>query len=217
MRPPRSTSRTAPSTRTRPGPRDTLEEELEDGATQEEAEEAAAEELNSFVLSARNTGDGKVYGIEFDLSTPLDFLGLDDTGVFLNYSWLDSEVNDEFGERRFNDQAEYVFNVGFIQDLPTLNAAFGATYRKQGDAFGRVVGEEVTTEYGADLEVFLEKRFGERFVVRLTGSNLLNASKDETFDKFNTIEDQLDRDYDEYELETEEAGPVFQLVGRMTF
>ncbi len=190
-----------------------FEDAVDDGATQEEA----AEELTSFVLSARNTGDAKVYGIEFDLSTPLDFVGLPDTGVFANYSWLDSEVNDEFGERRFNDQAEFVFNVGFIHDLRAYGAAFGATYRKQGDAFGRVVGEEITTEYGADLEIFVEKRFGERFVLRFTGSNLLDATKDEFFNKFNTIQDQRDRDFDEYEVETEEAGPVYQLVGRYAF
>ena len=82
---------------------------------------------------------------------------------------------------------------------------------------GRIVGEEVVTSYGGDLEVFVEKQIGERVVVRLTGSNLLDSSKDEVFDKFNTIEDQIGRDYDEYELETETAGPWFQLVARMAF
>lgn len=179
--------------------------------------EEGSEGEGTFVLTPRNAGDGKVWGIEFDLSTPLTSVGLPNTGVFLNYSWLDSDVNDEFGSRRFNDQAKYVLNVGFIHDLPEWGAAFGATYRKQGDAYGRMVGEEVTTKYGADLEVFVEKRFGDRFVLRLTGSNLLDSSKDETFNKFNTIEDQIDRSFDEYELESETAGPVFQLVGRMTF
>jgi len=171
----------------------------------------------TFVLTPRNTGDGQVWGVEFDLSTPLTSVGLPDTGVFLNYSWLDSDIEDEFGSRRFNDQAKYVFNVGFIHDVPDFAAAFGATYRKQGKAFGRVVGEEVTTTYGGELEVFVEKRFGDRYVVRLTGSNLLDGKKKETFDKFTTIADQRARDYDEFELESEQAGPVFQLVARATF
>ena len=171
----------------------------------------------TFLLTPRNTGDGKVWGIEFDLSTPLTIVGLKNTGVFLNYSWLDSEVDDEFGSRRFNDQSDYVFNVGFIQDIPTWAAAFGATYRKQGEAFGRIVGEEVTTSYGADLEVFVEKRFGKSFVIRLTGSNLLDAKKEETFNKFDTLADQRTRDFAEYELESEKAGPVFQLVTRLAF
>jgi outer membrane receptor protein involved in Fe transport len=174
-------------------------------------------EPDSFVLSARNTGDGKVYGVEFDLSTPLDFINLPDTGIFLNYSWLDSEVTDEIGKRRFNDQAEFVFNVGFIHDMPALGAAFGATYRSQGDAFGRIVAEEVTTSYGDDLEIFVEKRFGDSFTLRAVGQNLLDGSKDEVFNKFDTLEDQIDRDFDEYELETEKAGPVFQLIGRYAF
>ncbi len=171
----------------------------------------------TFIYTVDNVGDGTVMGLEFDLSTPLTVFGLDNTGVFLNYSWLDSEVTDFAGDRRFNDQSGYVYNVGFIQDIPTWGAAFGMTYRKQGDAFGRVALEEVDTEYGADLEAFVEKRFGENLIVRLTGQNLLDSSKDEVFDKFGTLADQAARSYDEYELETERAGPVYQLTARWTF
>ncbi|HWW24897.1 MAG TPA: TonB-dependent receptor [Caulobacter sp.] len=171
----------------------------------------------TFVYSARNTGDGKVWGIEFDLSTPLTVIGLKNTGVFLNYSWLDSSVDDEFGSRKFNSQSDYVLNVGFIQDLPTWGAAFGVTYRKQGEAYSRVVGEEVTTTYGGDLEIFVEKRIGKDLTIRLTGSNLLDANKKESFNKFTTIENQNDRNFDEYELERENAGPVFQLIARLAF
>jgi outer membrane receptor protein involved in Fe transport len=171
----------------------------------------------TFVLQPQNTGDGTVYGIEVDLSTPLTMFGLPDTGAFANFSWLDSEIDDAFGSRRFNDQSEYVYNFGFIHDLDALDAAFGATYRKQGDAFGRVIGEEITTSYGADLEVFIEKRFGKQFTIRAVGSNLLNGSKDEVFNKFTTIQDQIDRSFDEYELESEEAGPVFQIMARYAF
>ncbi len=171
----------------------------------------------TFVLQPQNTSDGSVYGIEFDLSTPLTMFGLPNTGVFANYSWLDSDIDDTFGSRRFNDQSEFVYNLGFIHDLNELDAAFGVTYRKQGDAFGRIVGEEIVTSYGADLEIFVEKRFGKRFTIRGVGSNLLNGSKDEVFNKFGSIQDQIDRSFDEYELESEEAGPVFQIMARYAF
>ena len=171
----------------------------------------------TFVYTVDNVGDGRVWGVELDLSTPLDFIGMETTGVFLNYSWLDSEVDDFMGTRRFNGQSNYVMNAGFTHDIPTWGAAFGATYRKQGDAHDRVLAEEVRTSYGADLEVFVEKRVASNVVVRLTGSNLLNASKDEVFDKFGSVADQISRDYDEYELETEEAGPWYQLVMRIAF
>ncbi len=171
----------------------------------------------TFVLQPRNSGKGKVYGIEFDLSTGLGFMGLPDTGIFGNLSLLDSEVTDFAGKRRFNGQSNIVYNFGFIQNIPSFGAAFGATYRKQGPAYDRLVAEEVRTSYGADLEVFVEKRFGKRFTVRAVGSNLLDGSKDEVFNKFNTLAEQAARDFDEYELETESAGPVFQVMARLAF
>ncbi|MEY2759227.1 MAG: hypothetical protein RIR33_3005 [Pseudomonadota bacterium] len=172
----------------------------------------------AYIFSARNTGDGKVYGVELDLSSDLSAFGLPDTGVFANYSWLDSDVEDEFGSRRFNSQAEYVYNFGFIQDLAMWDAAFGATYRKQGASESRVVGEEVITTYGADLEIFIEKSLGDNFTIRLVGSNLLNAKKEETFRKFALLSNQIAGTIDdEFELEAEEGGAVYQIVGRYSF
>ncbi|MEO1596460.1 MAG: TonB-dependent receptor [Pseudomonadota bacterium] len=171
----------------------------------------------STVFQPQNVGDGDVYGVELDVSMPLSFIGLDNTGFFSNYSYLDSEVTDFLGDRRFNDQSDFVFSVGFIHSIPSADAAFGVTYREQGDAFGRVVAEEVTTRYGADLEAFIEKSFGEKLTVRLVGQNLLNASKDEDFNKFSNLDDQIARNFDEFELESEEAGPVIQLIARYAF
>jgi len=179
--------------------------------------EEGSEGEGTFVYTPMNVGDGKVYGVEFDLSTDLGFIGLPNTGLFGNLSWLDSEITDELGERRFNNQSKYVYNFGFIQDFPSFGAAFGATYRKQGAAYSRVIAEEVTTTYGAELEVFVEKRFGKKFTIRAVGSNLLNGAKRETFNKFDNLADQIDRNFDEYELESEKAGPVFQLIARMAF
>lgn len=176
-----------------------------------------SEDSRTFIYTPRNTGDGEVYGIEFDASFSLAFLGLPDTGVFGNLAILDSNITDEFGERRFNDQSKYVYNFGAIQNLPGFGAAFGATYRKQGTAFGRVIGEEITTRYGADLEIFVEKRFGDSFTIRAVGSNLLDGTKDEDFNKFTTVANQRDRVFDEYEIESERAGPVFQVVARYAF
>jgi outer membrane receptor for ferrienterochelin and colicin len=171
----------------------------------------------TFVLQPRNTGNGEVWGVEFDLSTSLAFMGLADTGVFGNVGLVDSTITDFISARQFNGQSDYVYNVGVIQDFSSLGAALGVNYRKQGAAYDRVVGEEITTTYGADLEVFVEKRFGDSFTIRLVGSNLLDSTKDEVFNKFTTIEDQQDRSFDEYELESEEAGPVFQLIARYAF
>lgn len=176
-----------------------------------------SEGAGTFVYQPRNTGDGQVYGVEFDVSTSLGFLGLPDTGVFGNLSLLESDIVDELGERRFNGQSNIVYNFGFIQNFPSFGAAFGATYRKQGAAIDRNVGEAVRTTYGADLEIFVEKRFGKRVTIRAVGSNLLDSEKREVFDKFDTIGQQKAGAFDEYELERESAGPVFQVMARLAF
>ena len=196
---------------------DTWEEMIEDGDAVDLADAMAKEPAESWLYTSSNVGDGKVYGFEFDLSTPLSALGLENTGIFANYSWVNSKVDDFLGERRFNDQAKSVYNIGFIHDIPTWGASFGATYRKQGNAYTRMLGEEAVIRYGGELDVFVEKRFGKSVSLRLSANNLLDASKDEFFDKFNTLQDQLGRDYDEYETETEEAGPSYQLVMRWAF
>jgi iron complex outermembrane recepter protein len=179
--------------------------------------EEGSEGEGTFVLVPRNTGSGEVWGVEFDLSASLSFVGLSDTGVFGNVSLINSSIRDDFGVRRFNGQSRFVYNAGVIQNFPRFGGAIGATYRKQGPAQDRIVGEEIRTSYGADLEVFIEKRFGKSFTLRAVGSNLLNGRKDEVFNKFDTIGDQQDRSFDEYELESEKAGPVFQIVARYAF
>lgn len=40
----------------------------------------------------------------------------------------------------------------------------------------------------------MEKRFGDTVSLRLSGTNLLDADKDEIFHKFDNAADQLDRD-----------------------
>jgi TonB-dependent receptor len=206
---------------------DTYAGDLEDFIEEYQADNGGAlpsqaeidDELGSptYVYSTGNIGDGKVWGVEFDLSTPLGFMGLPDTGVFANYSWLKSEVDDFIGERRFNNQAGSVYNIGFIHNLKSWQASFGASYRRQGAAFSRIVTEEIRTTYGADLELFVEKTFGRNLSVRLSGTNLLDAKKREYYHVFASEADQVAREYDEYELEAEHAGPRYQLVVRWAF
>ncbi|EAT12632.1 TonB-dependent receptor [Bermanella marisrubri] len=192
-----------------------VSDKIELANTQEDSVTAIEDnEPGTFVYEPQNIGDGTVQGVEVDLSMPLSILALDNTGIFVNYSYIDSEVEDELGKRAFNDQPEWVYNLGFIQDLPNIAASFGATYREQGDAYGRFIAEEITTSYGPDLEIFIEKRWPS-MTLRFVGSNLLDSSKDESFNKFETIADQQSRSFDEYELETEEAGPVYRLSLRM--
>ena len=51
------------------------------------------------IFTPRNIGDGKTWGFELDFSAPLDVLGLPDTGLFANYTYLDSSTRDPFTAR----------------------------------------------------------------------------------------------------------------------
>lgn len=177
------------------------------------------------LVEPRNIGDGTTWGVEVDLSTPLDVFGMPETGVFFNYTWLESEVLDPWTgvERRFRNQPQNVWNIGFIQNLPDWGASFGASLYGRDEGYESGLDELVKVEYDQDLEAFVEKRFGERVVVRLSAQNLLDKEKRETFMKYDgdSIEEILDNrangDLDEYELESESSGVLYQLTVRAAF
>ncbi|NWG46198.1 MAG: TonB-dependent receptor [Alphaproteobacteria bacterium] len=165
------------------------------------------------LYTAENVGNGETYGVEFDLSAPLGFIGLPNTGLFGNLTWLDSEITDpDTGrDRQFQNQPNYIFNVGFIHNVPSLGVAFGATYSERGESEEHVPDEIAITSYDGNLDAFVEKRFGDSFVLRLSGTNLLDAEKLEEFTYFDSGA------VDEYETEVEESGPVVLLTLRAAF
>jgi outer membrane receptor for ferrienterochelin and colicins len=177
------------------------------------------------LFTPRNIGDGKVWGVEVDLSTPLGFLGLPDTGLFANYTYLDSSTRDPFtGEkRRFNNQPHHVYNLGFIQTVRAVDASFGATVSGRSKALESNFDETVELTYTPDLEAFVEKRIGRNIVIRGTASNLLNRKKRETFRKYDgdsyaeILENRAAGDLDEFELERERSGRLFQVTLRAAF
>src|SRR3546814_17279761 len=94
--------------------------------------EEGSEGPGTFVYQPRNVGDGKVYGVEFDLSTDLGFVGLPNPGIFANVSLLASEISHFSGNPRFNGQWDSVHNIGFIPTLPSLGVAFGRRPQQTG-------------------------------------------------------------------------------------
>lgn len=186
----------------------------------------AIEDLDDGSLyTPRNIGDGKTWGVEIDFSAPLDVIGLPDTGLFANYTYLDSETTDPFTreKRRFNNQPHHVYNAGFIQTVRSLDASFGASVSGRSKALESNFDETISLRYEPDLEAFVEKRFGRSFVLRLSAQNLLNRQKKEDFRKFDgdslteVLENRAAGDLDEYEIEREQAGRLFQVTVRAAF
>lgn len=177
------------------------------------------------LFTPRNIGDGQTWGMEVDLSAPLDAIGLPDTGLFANYTYLDSRTTDPFTgeERRFNNQPNHLYNIGFIQTLRSVDASFGATISGRSGATESNFDEVIDLRYDPDLEAFVEKRLGERFVLRFTVQNILNRRKKEDFRKFDgdsfeeILENRAAGDLDEYEIERERSGQLFQVTLRAAF
>jgi len=173
----------------------------------------------------QNIGDGQTWGIEVDFSTPVKLFSFGETGLFANYTYLDSKTNDPFTgeERRFNNQPHHIYNVGFIQNVAPADLSFGATISGRTSANESNFDEQVFLRYDPDLEAFIEKRIGKHIVVRFSAQNLLDRVKKEDFRKYDgdTLEDFLDAraagDLDEYEIEREHAGPLFQATLRAAF
>ncbi|MES2058709.1 MAG: TonB-dependent receptor [Pseudomonadota bacterium] len=177
------------------------------------------------ILEPRNVGSGKVWGAEIDFSAPLDVIGLPDTGLFANYTYLDSSIRDPFtGEkRRFNNQPHHVYNAGFIHTLKKLNASFGATVSGRTKATESNFDETVDLTYDPDLEAFVEKRLGKHFVLRFSVQDILRRSKKEAFLKYDgdsyqeILSNRRNGIVDEFELERENAGPLYQVTLRAAF
>lgn len=177
------------------------------------------------LYTPRNIGDGQSWGLEFDFSAPLSAFGMPDTGLFANYTYLDSETTDPFtGEkRRFNNQPHHLYNLGFIQTVRSVDASFGMTISGRSKALESNFDETISLRYDPDLEAFVEKRFGRNFVLRLSAQNLLNRVKKEDFRKYDgdSLQEVLDAraagDLDEYEIERERAGRLFQVTLRAAF
>jgi outer membrane receptor for ferrienterochelin and colicins len=173
----------------------------------------------------QNIGNGKVWGLEVDFSAPLTALGMPDTGIFANYTYLDSKTRDPFtGEkRRFNGQPHHVYNIGFIQTVKAVDASFGATISGRSKSLESNFDETVDLSYTPDLEAFVEKRIGKNFVMRASVQNLLNRKKKEVYRKYdgdNFVDILANRaagDVDEYELERERSGRLFQVTLRAAF
>jgi outer membrane receptor protein involved in Fe transport len=169
------------------------------------------------LLIYNNLGDARAWGIEVDVDVPLTVLGLPDTSIFANYTWLQSELVDPVtGEkRRFRDQPDYVYNIGLIQNLPSWNSTFGVSYQKRGESLAYDYAEIQKLSYQGNLEAFWETRLSKSTVLRFTGANLLDAEK---YEKVDSYKDSIaSGELDETEIEREKSGRLFLMTVRQAF
>jgi iron complex outermembrane receptor protein len=126
-----------------------------------------------------NIGSARTYGLELDARTELDFIGLPGLTMVGNFSWLGSAVDDIItGETRpFNEQPNYLFNIGFDYTLPSNALSFGLNYRYVPQIFfteqtGDILQERFIEAEGT-LDAYLTWRPIETLAFSLYARNLL--------------------------------------------
>ncbi|MEA3523917.1 MAG: TonB-dependent receptor [Campylobacterota bacterium] len=166
------------------------------------------------IYTPDNVGDGEVCGIELDAGFPLSFIGVPSVSFFANYSYLDSKIEDPFTkkERRFNDQPDYVYNLGLSHSIKTWGMSYGFSYQKRGDSTYEDSVTTETTSYDANLEAYIEYKMSDALVLRFTGDNLLDADVTEHMTNYKSLDDKISGDVDTYETQIERAGAVFMLT-----
>lgn len=167
-------------------------------------------------LTYANVGKGRVYGIEVDVDTPLTALGLPDTSIFANFTWMHSEVTDPvlLTKHAFRDQPNFIYNIGFIHNIPVWKSAFGASFQKRGSSTAYDYNEITELKYEGNLEAFWETRLSKSTVIRFTGANLLDATKTEDLLAY---EGDLKGSLEEREIERERSGRLFLMTVRQAF
>ncbi|HEX7013738.1 MAG TPA: TonB-dependent receptor, partial [Steroidobacteraceae bacterium] len=173
-----------------------------------------------------NPNKGTIYGVEFDLSYPLVILDAPNFHVFANYTYIHSEIRDANSnfpiDRRFSMQPDYIYNVGFDHLVESWNLTWGTSYQKRGPAeewvdAGAQAKQIADVTFEGNLEVFIEKTFADRFVVRLAAQNLLDAKRKDVTRTYESVEQYQARTPVTVELDQEESDPWVILTFRSTF
>ena len=136
-----------------------------------------------YYKQTQNTGDGKLWGAEFEFSSDLGWIGIDGLRASAGYSWLDSEVKDQTtGEkRRFKQQPGYLANAGLEYRIPATVFTVGGGWNKAG-RFEDEIGSSTQTT-GTDavefVDLFLNAELSKDMTLRLAAENIGQAEKDQ--------------------------------------
>jgi outer membrane receptor protein involved in Fe transport len=131
------------------------------------------------LASARgNIGDGKRYGLNLDISTKLDTLGLSNALLNTGIRVRDSEVTDPFLgiKRRMEGNGRWSLNMNYRHDITDLGMTYGINYSNDSnDGTGRTQYDIIDTETRIEqpyMWAYVEKVAFGNTTFRLEGHNL---------------------------------------------
>lgn len=155
---------------------------------------------NRFLQQPVNIGYGEAYGIEIDVKSRMGFISLPNLTLSSNLSFLGSQVQDSFtGEsRRFNEQPNYVLNLGFDYAIPEWKMTFGVNYnfvpqieseQLAGQNIRRTINRPISS-----LNAFVAFQLQENLNLRFYGRNIGGINNDRirtTFDQQSRFVNEL--------------------------
>jgi outer membrane receptor protein involved in Fe transport len=206
-----------------------ISNKIELNGVSDEVNEIFQEEIDEEIEATQfvnNPNEGTIYGVEFDISYPLVALNVPNLQLFANYTWVHSEIldaNTNFPiERRFSMQPDYVYNFGFDHLIESWKLTYGMSYQKRGAAeewvdSGAETKEVSDVTFEGNLEVFVEKTFADRYVVRLAAQNLLDAMREDITYTYESLDQYNARTPVSVRLDREESDPWIILTFRSTF
>ena len=131
------------------------------------------------LASARgNIGDGKRYGLNLDVSTKLDSLGLQNALLNTGIRLRDSEVTDPFLgiKRRIEGNGRWSLNMNYRHDITDLGITYGINYSNESNgSTGRTQYDIIDTETRIEapyMWAYVEKVAFGNTTFRLEGHNL---------------------------------------------
>lgn len=137
------------------------------------------QEGDRFIQRPVNVGSGNTYGIELDVRSRLDFIGVEGLTLLGNFTWVNSNVDDPVtGETRpFKEQPNYLFNVGFDYTLPNNSLSLGLNYRYVPEINFTETSNNIVQERGIEsegtLDGYLTWRYSPTLALTLYSRNLL--------------------------------------------
>ncbi len=159
-----------------------------------------------------NIGEGTRAGFRYELTAPLDALGIADATLDANGFVADSSVTDPTTglDRSFTDYREWEFYFEFRQDLPARNMSWGWDYFQGGPVSIFRRGEEQLFEFGpGDFDVWVETTALNPITIRLGVDQTLSPERTRTRTFF--VGDRASGVVDRVEVQKQTDGPLVYL------
>ena len=129
------------------------------------------------VTSANSNNKATARGVELDMSLPLTFIS-DNANFYANVSYSELSATGEI------DEETTAINFGYDHFMDSIGFTYGFSYNQITDYSSKIVDTafyDQTTIQSKNLdpnvEIFAEKRFGEKLLVRLSIENVLDAKQ----------------------------------------